>query len=102
MIDYEIHPGTSDRTTRTVYDAPPAIRRVRIDDWSGDAAITGSYAHLWDAEEALRRAVRADLDAMGGRVVALAAGAAGGAGLPRGNRAHAGADVCTFQRPQRP
>ncbi len=71
MIDYEIHPGTSDRTTRTVYDAPPAIRRVRIDDWSGDAAITGSYAHLWDAEEALRRAVRADLDAMGGRVVAL-------------------------------
>lgn len=71
MIDYEFHPGTSDRTTRTVYDAPPAINRVRIDDWSGDAAITGSYARLWDAEEALRRAVRADLEAMGGRVVAL-------------------------------
>ncbi len=71
MIDYEIHPGTSDRTTRTVYDAPPAISQVRIDDWTGDATITGSYAHLWDAEEALRRAVRADLDAMGGRVVAL-------------------------------
>ncbi len=55
-VEYEIQPGTSDRSTRGVHVAAPEISSVRFERSANPELPIGASASLWDAEQALRAA----------------------------------------------